>query len=89
MLSGATIYRCEDFSLDAQRLELRRGDGLVPIRQRPLQLLLFLIERRDRPVRSSEIFEHIWPDVVVGAAALSTTLRHLRRALGDDGKSQR
>ena len=67
----------------AQRLLLRDGSEvrLIP---RYFDLLRLLIERREAAVHRQEIFDRVWPDVIVSDGALSQGIRTLRRALDDD-----
>ena len=83
----ATVYAFDEFELDESRLELRRDGARVPLEPKPLRLLLYLLHNRGRVVPRDELFEHVWPDVVVGESAVSTALREVRRALGDEGKT--
>ncbi len=56
---------------------------------RYLDLLLFLLERRNEAVHRRDIMDRVWSDVVVSDGALSQAVRSLRRALGDDSREPR
>jgi class 3 adenylate cyclase len=84
----AAHYRFADFELDPARSELRRGGEPVELLPTPLRLLQYLVEHRDRAVPKNELLDAIWPDAVVSETALTSALKHLRRALGDDGARQ-
>jgi len=43
----------------------------------------------DRVVTKDDILEHIWSRVFVSEASISTAVKQVRRALGDDGDTQR
>ncbi|HEX2061370.1 MAG TPA: winged helix-turn-helix domain-containing protein [Thermoanaerobaculia bacterium] len=77
------MFRFGDFQLDLDRYELRRGGEVVKTEPRVLEVLNFLIERRDRVVSKEELLDTIWSDVHVSESALTTTIRDARRALGD------
>ncbi len=83
-----TIYRFGGFSLDTARFELRGPDGLRPVEPQPLELLVYLIEHRDRLVTKGELHRAIWGARFVSDAALSTLVRAARRAVDDDGQAQ-
>jgi len=83
------IVRFSGVELDAARHELRRGGEAVPLAPKPFELLMLLLEHRHRVVSREEIRERIWPDVHVSPATISSTLRDLRRALGDEGYGSR
>ena len=81
-----TVHAFGDFELDESLLELRRDGARVPLEPKPLRLLLYLLHNRERVVPRDELFDHVWPDVIVGESAVSTALREVRRALGDEGR---
>lgn len=78
-----------DFELDEARFELRRGGVLVELQATPFRLLQHLLRERARVVPKEELLAVVWPEAVVSDAALSSALKEVRRALGDDGKAQR
>lgn len=82
------MYRFNDVLLDTDRRELRRGDEVIALRPKVFDLLVYLVEHRDRIVPKQELFERIWPDVVVGDATLNTCIKTARQALGDSGQRQ-
>ena len=77
------MFRFGDFELDLDRYELRRGRDVVKAEPRVLEVLNYLIERRDRVVPKEELLDTLWADVHVSDSALTTTIRDARRALGD------
>jgi DNA-binding winged helix-turn-helix (wHTH) protein/hemoglobin-like flavoprotein len=83
------VIAFEDFTIDPDRFELRRG--ALPIRVEPkvLDLIVFLADNADRVVTRDELLGAVWKGVRVGDAALSRAIREARRALGDDGNGQR
>jgi adenylate cyclase len=83
------IYRFKTFELDTDRFELRRDSVPVPIEPQVFSLLALLVSNGDRLISKEEIIERVWNGRVVSDAALSSRIKSLRRALGDDGKSQR
>ncbi len=83
------IHRFETFELDPARAELRREDSPVPVEPQVFALLLLLVENADRLVSRDEIVEKVWDGRVVSDAAISSRVKSARRAIGDDGRSQR
>lgn len=79
----------EDFELDSDRAELRRGGGRVHVEPQVFDLLHLLVSSNGRLVSRDEIFERIWGNRIVSDAALSSRIRDARKALGDDGAVQR
>lgn len=77
------MFRFGEYELDLGRYELRRGSDVVKAEPRVLEVLNYLIERRDRVVPKEELLDTLWADVHVSDSALTTTIRDARRALND------
>jgi len=82
------IYRFGAFSLDTDRVELRRDDTQVPLEPQVFSVLAYLIENRDHVVSRDELIDAVWHGRIISDAALSTRINGARRAVGDDGKTQ-
>jgi adenylate cyclase len=65
----------------AERRLLIRGEP-IPLGARAFDLLVALIERRDRVVAKSELLERVWPGVVVEENNLTVQISTLRKVLG-------
>jgi DNA-binding winged helix-turn-helix (wHTH) protein len=89
LAEGTAPARFGPFELDTRTLELRRAGEAVALEPKPLRLLLYLFEHRDRVLSKEELLRAVWPDESVGDAALAGALRNVRRALGDTGDAQR
>ena len=83
------IYRFDGFELDRGTMELRHEGALVPIEPQVFALLLLLVENRERLVSRDEIIEKVWDGRVVSDSALDSRIKSARRAVGDDGRTQR
>lgn len=88
MVAGRRL-RFGEFELDLVRQQLLRDGSAVEIEPRPLRLLMYLVQHRDRIVPRQELFDVLWPDMVVSDSALSRAVYEARRALGDDASAQR
>jgi TolB-like protein/class 3 adenylate cyclase len=86
---GADVLTFDDFEIDTSLFELRRSGERVPIEPQVFDLLLFLARNPGRTVTKDELFEAIWGNRIVSDAALSGQIKAVRRAIGDDGASQR
>jgi DNA-binding winged helix-turn-helix (wHTH) protein/TolB-like protein len=82
---AATGYRFGRFLLEPQRRLLTTAGEPVAISSRGLDILLLLIERRDRVVSKDEIMTVVWRGVVVEENNLAVQISALRRVLGDGG----
>ncbi len=86
---GQLLYRFENYTLDDRARELRRGAALQPVEPQVFDLLLLLVENRDRVVSREEIFREVWQGRIVTDAVLSTRINAVRKAIGDNGAEQR
>lgn len=76
------IYRLGAFEVRPVERELRSEGALVPIGSRAFDVLLALIERRERVVPKAELLELAWPGLVVEENNLQAQVSALRKALG-------
>ncbi len=78
--------RFDDFELDYSRFQLRRSGSPVRLEGLPLQLLLFMVEKRGQLITREQIASELWSkDVFVDVEqGINTAIRKIRRALADD-----
>jgi DNA-binding winged helix-turn-helix (wHTH) protein len=79
-------YAFGDFTLDLNSGFLRRGSEEVPLRPKPFQVLVYLVQRHGELVTKAEIAEAIWPETAVMDNTLAQCLVEIRRALGDESQ---
>ncbi len=84
-----TTYAFGGFVLDAARLELRRSGSVVHVEPQVFDVLKYLIDHRTRVVRKEELLDAVWGSRFVSESTLSSRLKDARRAVGDDGATQR
>jgi DNA-binding winged helix-turn-helix (wHTH) protein len=77
------IYAFENYLLDAERRELRRGSDLVAVEPGVFDLLQYLICNRERVVSKDDLMAAVWPGTHVSDATLAQNVFAIRRALGD------
>ena len=82
------IFRFGSFELDTDRIELREDGLAVPVEPQVFALLRLLIENRSRVVTRDEIIERIWNGRIVSDSALSSRVKSVRQAIGDNGREQ-
>jgi len=80
--------RFADIEIDPRRRELQRAGVAVAVESRVFDLLLYLIEHRDRAVGKHELQDAVWAGRIVTEAALTRAVMKARRAVGDDPKRQ-
>jgi TolB-like protein/tetratricopeptide (TPR) repeat protein len=87
--AGSVLLYCfNDFALDTDRRELRRGDGLVAVEPQVFDLLEFLIRTRERVVSRDDVLAAVWHGRIVSEATLASRVNSARAAIGDSGGEQ-
>jgi len=76
------------FRLDPAKRVLWRGDEVVPLAPRALDLLVALAEQHGDVVPKQTLMDRVWPGTFVEEANLSVNVSALRKALGNqpDGR---
>ena len=83
------MWRFDDYTLDTARYELKCGEDVVRVEPQVFDVLAQLLSNHERCVTKEELFDAVWGGRFVGEAALTSRIKAVRRALGDDGESQR
>jgi TolB-like protein/Tfp pilus assembly protein PilF len=82
-------FRLENHELDGELRELLRDGVRIPLQPQVFDLLLYLIENRDRVVSKDDLIARVWDNRAVSDSALNSRINAARKAVGDDGKVQR
>ena len=82
-------YVFGDYELDTQRYELRHAGTPHALEPQAFNVLVYLVQHRDRVVPKEELLEQLWPQQYVSEAILSQRLMLVRKAVGDSGSQQR
>jgi predicted ATPase/DNA-binding winged helix-turn-helix (wHTH) protein len=82
------VYRFNDVEIDPARREIRRSGAEVHLEPQAFDLLVLLIEHRDRVVAKTDLLDGVWGHRFLSDANLTTRVKEARRAIGDDGASQ-
>ena len=77
-------YRFGGFELQPDERRLLAAGEPVAIAPRALDLLVVLVERAGHLVTKDELFDLVWPRVIVEEAALQVQVSALRKILGPD-----
>jgi len=75
------IYHFGSYELDVQRGELRSAGQRGTIERKVFDVLVYLLEHRDRLVTKDELLEHCWAGTFVSEAALTRCLAKVRKAV--------
>lgn len=79
----------ENNVLDGDLRELTCAGTTVPLQPQVFDLLLYLVAERARVVSKDDLISQIWSDRIVSDSALNSRINAARKALGDDGATQR
>ncbi|MFZ0653461.1 MAG: alpha/beta fold hydrolase [Pseudolabrys sp.] len=82
-------FRFENQILDSDRRELRRGSELVSLEPQVFDLLLYLIQNRDRVISKDDLIASVWGGRIVSDSTLDSRINATRKAVGDSGDEQR
>ncbi len=75
--------------LDIERRELRRGAVLIALEPQVFDLLVYLVQNRDRVVSKDDVIAAIWGGRIVSESTLTSRINAVRKAVGDSGEEQR
>lgn len=81
---GQHIYYLGEIEVDTTQGCIRRDGEEQYLRQKAFQLLLYLLERRQRLVTKDELIDGIWEGAAVTDDGLVQLIGDIRKALGDD-----
>mgnify|MGYP003606222143 CR=1 FL=1 len=79
----------EEYILDTSRRELVHGGEVISVEPKVFDLLLYLIENRNRLVTKDDLIAHVWCGRIVSDSALTSAINAARKALRDNGRDQR
>ena len=82
-------YQSENFTLDTDDYRLTRNGVNHPVEPQVFDLLVYLINHRNRVVTRDELLEHLWKGRIVSDSAINARLKEARKAVGDSGRQQR
>ncbi len=81
------LWRFGEYEFDEAGWSLRVGGKVAPLEGKPLEVLHELLLRAGEVVTKEELFDAVWPGVVVVEGSLTTAVSKLRRALGPGGEA--
>ena len=82
-------FRFADYVLDTDRQELTRGSERAQIGPQVFDLLVHLVENRERVVSKDDMLEAVWSGRIVSESTLTSHINAVRKAIGDNGEDQR
>jgi len=82
-------YTFHGVYIDRARMILERDGVPLSLEPKAVDVLLYLVDHRDRLVTKDELLDHVWKDTFVTPNVLTRIVAQLRKALGDDARESR
>ena len=88
---GDTVRLYGGVTLNTDRREVIRGGSVVEMRDKELEVLLYLAKNRGRVVSPSELYESVWGEMALPSSGNTVTVHilNLRRKLEENPSSPR
>ncbi len=77
-----------DYEFDDSRFELRHRGVRVPLEPQAFNVLAYLVRHRERVVSKEELMDDVWGGRFASESAVTSRIKQIRQAVGDDGKRQ-
>jgi TolB-like protein len=78
-----------DHTLDTDRRELRRGADPIAVEPQVFDLLVYLLDNRERVVSKDDLIAAVWSGRIVSDSTLTSRINAARKAVGDSGEEQK
>lgn len=83
------IVTFENYRLDTKAYQLYANEQMIDVEPQVFAVLQALIENRHRIVSKDDLIELVWNGRIKSDAAISSRIKSVRQAIGDDGRTQR
>src|SRR5262249_22049855 len=87
--SASVQFLFGDCMLDLDRRELTRGPQAVSVGPQGFDLLVYLVQNREKVVSKDELLDSVWGGRIVSESTLTSHINAVRKAIGDRGEEQR
>jgi TolB-like protein len=78
-----------EYEIDFERRELRRAKSPVHVEPQVFDLLVYLVQNRDRVVSKDDLIASVWGGRIVSDSTLTSRINAARTALDDTGKDKK
>ncbi len=82
-------FEFNDCLLDRDRRELVRGSDPIAVGPQVFDLLVHLLENREKVVSKDDLLDAVWNGRIVSESTLTSHINAARKAIGDTGRDQR
>src|ERR1700726_3467072 len=78
-----------DCEINLERRELWRAKRAVHVEPQVFDLLVYLVQNRDRVVSKDDLIASVWGGRIVSESTLTSRVNATRKAIGDSGEEQK
>lgn len=82
------LYQFDNKEVDTEHYQVRMDGKTLAVEPKVFDLIVYLIENRERIISRSELFEQVWGGRIVSDTSLSNHIKNARKVLGDSGDRQ-
>ena len=82
-------FLLDDHTLDTDRRELRCGSDIMAIEPQVFDLLVYLVQNRERVVSKDDLIASVWGGRIVSDSTLTSRINAARKAVRDSGALQK
>jgi DNA-binding winged helix-turn-helix (wHTH) protein len=88
-LSRDVQFVFDNHTLDTNRRRLRCSSDSIAVQPQVFDLLVYLVQNRDRVVSKDDLIASVWGGRLVSESAQTSRINAARKAVGDSGKDQK
>ena len=82
-------FTFDNQTLDTERRELLRDGAPIPVQPQVFDLLVYLVQNRDRVVSKEDLIGLVWGGRTVSDSTFTSRVNAARTAVGDSGRDQK
>lgn len=82
------VYRIDGYVIDVDRRLILTAGKEVKVQPRVFDVLIYLLDNRERAVSKEELQEGVWPGQFISETVMSRAVMKARKAVGDDAHKQ-
>ena len=79
------VFQIGQAELDTGQRQIRFAGNAVDVQPKVFDLIEYLVRAKERVVGKDELFDNIWPDVVVTEASLTQSVKRARNLFRENG----
>jgi TolB-like protein/cytochrome c-type biogenesis protein CcmH/NrfG len=83
------IFSFGEYRIDLERRELWHVETRVHVEPQVFDLLVYLVQNRDRVVSKDDLIASVWRDRIVSESTLTSRINSARKVIGDSGADQK